>query len=160
MVEFGGTQALTYAETWNNNYVTKDNNSNTAVIYGSDGPDNSHGNVNGITIITQYCVLIARQRITDGYNPVATFVWLQTISGNVISTATITNNYIDPNGALVGFLYVYPPDGGSGYIGAGSTWTGNINLNDGSTITGTFGSGTSTMVCNQTVGTRKFKAAA
>jgi hypothetical protein len=148
VVEFGQSNPVVYDELWNNYYVESSDCCNTAIIYIVSGPP-SGGTGLMTSVNTLYNVLVVRQGANQ-YNPVAAPIWLQTSGGggNIIQSVTVGHNYIDANGSLISPpIYVYPPDNGPGYIGSGMCG-GNRLLNTGAEITGTFGSGTSTLVCN------------
>jgi hypothetical protein len=144
VVEFGQNNPVVYNEEWNNYYVESTNCCNTAIIYITSGaPNNSAGVFTSAN--TSYNVLITRQG-PNQYNPVSRSVWIQTIQDVVIKSLTVSNNYFDASGTWAPIM-VYPPDNLGGYIGSG-TCSANKLLTSGAAITGTFGSGTSTLVCN------------
>jgi len=146
--EFGSLGALSYTDVFNTYYVASTNCCDTAVIYIENGKETGTGNSSAtISAQVMFDTIVVRQGANQ-YNPVAAPIWIQTTQGVVIPSLNVQQNYIDANGSLViPPIYVYPPDNNGGYIGTNAC-AGNKYLSTGGAITGTLGSGTSTLVCN------------
>lgn len=164
--EFGGgsTPAASMASVTDmfNVIYLDPSNLNTGLDYIATGLNTGSGdNANGTLIqgTVEYNTLVARPNPGDSGISTSAMVWVQTTQNVVVTSIVDSHNYMDPSGSYAGRYpaYVYPPDGHGGSI-TGSTntctganqncCTGNVNLIDGSALTGTFGSGSSTIICN------------
>jgi hypothetical protein len=157
VVEINSSYPYVYNELWNTYYTESTGCCDTALLYIQSAPATGPGTLT--SAIDSYNVLVARPNPSQplGGVTVSGPIWVDTSVGNTIGTVTITNNYIDPMGSFFPIVVNYSTtDPGS--IGS-STCSGNISLvtgtlTDGITVTaggaltGTHGSGTSTLVCH------------
>ena len=147
IVEINTGNPVVYNEQWNNYYATNTNCCDTALLYIDSGPPNYSGPGVITSSNASYNVLIARPNPHQRNSvSVAAPIWIQTAGGGGVTfgALTVNNNYIDASGSYWR-ITVYPPDG-TGAIHNGAC-AGNKSLTTGAAITGTLGSGTSTLVC-------------
>jgi len=141
------TTVVMHRESYNNYYEPVSFGGDTSFAYVTSGAPGPAGPGAMTTARLSHNVMITRPTAGGGVT-VSGALWVDTSFNNTISSLTMLNNWIDPAGSYFAIL-VDVQGANLGWI-ASSVCTGNMKLTaaGAAPITGTLGTGASTVLCN------------